>query len=42
MAKKLQKRQTERGKKRQKLNRANARMTIFAAPGDYETGDREA
>ena len=24
------------------LNRANARMTIFEAPGDYETGDREA
>ena len=24
------------------LNRANARMTIFADAGDYETGDREA
>jgi len=24
------------------LNRANARMTIFAAAGEYETGDREA
>jgi hypothetical protein len=24
------------------LNRADARMTIFAAPGEYETGDREA
>ena len=24
------------------LNRANARMTIFADAGDYEAGDREA